>query len=157
MQTKAIQLYETDEDASRAKRYSRDRLKAMAINAAWGAVGLGLFAFTGTSARLKKNLQQSLLDGRLVRPTYVVAAMAGSAFFDVPVAYLTGYRLERRFELTKQPIAGWLRDRAVSSAVGIALAAPLLTGANEVMRRKPGSWWLWLSAASIPVSVVLSN
>jgi STE24 endopeptidase len=157
MANSPVQLYENDEDAARAKRYSHERLKAMAISATWGAAGLGLFAFTGASARLKEKLQQSMPDGRLVRSAYVASAMAGSATLEAPIAYLTSYRLERRYELTKQPIAGWIRDRAVSTAVGIALMTPILTGANEVMRRKPNNWWLWLSAASIPVSVVLSN
>jgi STE24 endopeptidase len=76
---------------------------------------------------------------------------------ELPVSYLTSYRLERTYELSKQPFSGWLRDRAVSLAVGVALSAPALTAANEVMRRRPKTWWIVLSAASIPVSVVLSN
>jgi STE24 endopeptidase len=157
MEDRIVQLYETDDEAARAKRYSRDRLKATVVNAVWGVSGLGLFAFSGGSAGLKKRLQHTLPNGRFARPSYVAIAITGSTLLELPVAYLAGYRIERRYELSKQPLSGWLRDRAVSTAVGIALSAPILTCANEVMRRRPRSWWLWLSAASIPVSVVLSN
>src|SRR5262245_9982349 len=153
----SFELYETSEEAERAKRYSRDRVAALAINTACGAAGLALFAFSGASVRLRQKLETVLPSRMLVRPVYVAAAMASSSLLELPVAYLTGYQLERRYDLTSQPAAGWLRDRAVSALVGIALATPLLTAANEVMRRKPQTWWLWFSAASIPISVVLSN
>jgi STE24 endopeptidase len=152
-----IKLYESEEEAKRAKRYSRERLKAMAISTVWSAVVVGAFALSGVSARLKQRLQTSFPDERFVRPAYVATAIAGSAALELPAAYLTGYRLEREYGLSKQPLNGWMRDRAISAAVGIAFSAPLLTGANEVMRRKPRYWWLWLSGASIPVSVLLSN
>jgi STE24 endopeptidase len=152
-----IKLYETEEEAKRAKRYSRERLRAMATSTVWSASVVGAFGFSGGSARLKRRLQAAFPNGRFVRPGYVATAIAGSAALELPAAYLTGYRLEHKYGLSKQPLKGWMRDRAISTAVGIAISAPLLTGANEVMRRKPRTWWLWLSGASIPVSVLLSN
>jgi STE24 endopeptidase len=157
MPDSAIALYENEQEAIRAKRYNRDRLRAAAVNAAWGAATEGSFALSGGSSALKRSLRARLPDSRFVRPAYVATVMAGSAIVELPIAYLTGYRLERRYELTRQSMRGWLRDRAVAALVGTMLAAPLMTAANEVMRRKPSTWWLWLSAASIPVSVVLSN
>lgn len=153
----SLQMYETKDEANRAKRYNRIRLATLAGKSAWSAVGLGLFAFTGNSTRLKKTLEAFSPETRLVRPAFIASVIAANWLWDLPVGHLAGHRVERKYGLTKQTSRGWLRDQSVGLGVGLALAVPALTGANEVMRRRPRDWWIVLSAATIPVSVVLSN
>ncbi len=150
-------LYENEEDASKAKRYSKTRLKALAAKTLWTIGGLSLFASTGASKSLKNKIEQSVPDPRLVKPTYVAAVIGASWLWDLPASYFTGLKIERKFELTKQSNSGWARDQAIGLGVEMALAVPALTVANEIMNRRPRDWWLILSAATIPVSVVLSN
>jgi STE24 endopeptidase len=152
-----VRIYESELEAARAKRYSRIRLATLAGSTAWTLAGLSLIAFTGASKRLKRKLELALPDERLVRPAFVASAIAASWSWNLPVAHFAGYRIEREYELTQQTPRGWLRDEVVSLGVGSVLSVPALTLANEVMRRRPRDWWIILSAATIPVSVVLSN
>ena len=144
-------------DVPKAKRYSRTRLAVLAGSTAWTVARLGWFAFSGRSARLRRSLDHAVPDRRLATPAYVAATALFSWLTSLPVGYLGGHMIERRFGLTKQSDRAWLGDQLKGLGVGLVLQVPLVTGAFAVIRRRPRDWWLVLSAVTVPLAVALSN
>jgi STE24 endopeptidase len=75
----------------------------------------------------------------------------------LPVAYLGGHEVERRFGLTRQSTRGWLGDQVKGLLLGVLLQTPLLTATYAIIRRRPRDWWLIIAGASVPLTVALSN
>ena len=144
-------------DVVKAKRYSRIRLAVLVASTCWSALGLVWFASDRRAARLKGVIRSRVPDPRLSGSGFILVASVLSWLWSLPVAYLGGYLVERRFGLSKQASRDWLADQAKGLAVGTALQAPLLSAAFAVIRRRPRDWWLVLSTAAVPLTVLLSN
>jgi STE24 endopeptidase len=108
-------------------------------------------------ARLRRAAEQAVPDPRLAAPAYFAATGALSWLTSLPLSYLGGHVVERRYGLTKQGRRGWLADQAKGLIVGLAFQVPLSTGAFAVIRRRPHDWWLILSGATVPLAVLGSN
>lgn len=90
-----------------------------------------------------------------LRPAAYFAALSlVSSAFDLPVSFVEGYALERRFGLSDQTRGGWLTDYAKSSVLSGALSAFLATLFGFVLRRAPRSWPLWASVGAFPLFVI---
>ncbi len=144
-------------DVEKAKRYSRTRLAVLLAGTAWSVARLSWFALSGQSTQLRRAMDAAVPDRRLAGPAYVAAATAFSWATSLPLAYLGGHRVERRFGLTKQSDRGWLGDQLKGFALGLVLQVPLVTGAFAVIRRRPRDWWAVLAGATVPLAVLLSN
>jgi Zn-dependent protease with chaperone function len=90
------------------------------------------------------------------RIALVALGLAGSALLEVPVDYVEGIALERRFGLSKQTDAAWLADYAKGSAVTIAIGLPLIELLAVTVARAPRLWPLLATAGSFPL-LVLAN
>jgi STE24 endopeptidase len=144
-------------DVAKAKRYSRTKLAVLLLSTLWSVARLAWFASDRRAARLKASIARGVPDGRLTAPAFFTVTMAFSWVSSLPVAYVAGYQVERRFGLTKQSTSGWLGDQAKALLLGLLLQTPLLTAAYAVMRRRPRDWWLIIAGASVPLTVALSN
>ena len=144
-------------DVARAKRYSRTKLAVMVASTLWSATRLAWFASDRRARRLRDSVARELPDNRLAAPAFFALTTVLSWLSGLPVAFLGGHVVERRFGLTKQSTGGWFGDQSKGLLLGILLQTPLLTAAYAVMRRRPRDWWLVLSGASVPLAVVLSN
>jgi STE24 endopeptidase len=144
-------------DVAKAKRYSRTRLVVLLLGTAGTVARLAWFAFSGRSARLRRAAAAVAPTPRLAPPAYVAAATLLSWLTSLPLAYLGGHRVERRFGLTKQSDRGWLGDQLKGLGLGLAFQVPLVTGAYAVIRRRPRDWWAILAGATVPLAVLLSN
>lgn len=143
-------------DLARAKRYSRTKLAASMAGSALSISRTLWFARSGRSARLRRWSDGVAPAPVLADATYVLAEGAASWLATLPIGYAAGYRIERHYDLTKQPPSRWLIDQLKSLAVGLALQVPLTVGAYRVIRRRPQDWWLILSGATVPLVVGLS-
>ena len=144
-------------DVARAKRYSRTRLAVLLASTLWSVARLVWFAADRRAARLSSLVATKAPDPRLTTPGFIAITTVFSWLSSLPVAFLGGYVVERRFGLTRQPMRGWLGDQAKGLVLAVALQVPLVSAAYLVMRRRPRDWWLVLSGASVPLAVVLSN
>jgi STE24 endopeptidase len=144
-------------DVAKAKRYSRTRLAALIASTVWTALGLIWFAVDRRASRLHGAIGRRVPDRRWAGPLFIAAASAFAWLSHLPAAYFGGYLVERRFELSKQPLRGWLADQIKALVVSTAVQTPLLSAAFVVIRRRPSDWWLVLSAAAVPLTVLLSN
>jgi STE24 endopeptidase len=144
-------------DAAKAKRYSRTKLVVLLLSTLWTVVRLAWFASDRRATWLKASIARGVPDRRLAAPAFFALTMVLSWLSSLPVAYLGGHEVERRFGLTKQSTGGWLGDQAKGLLLGVLLQTPLLTVAYAVIRRRPRDWWLIIAGASVPLTVALSN
>ncbi|MBW3632017.1 MAG: M48 family metallopeptidase [Chloroflexi bacterium] len=144
-------------DVAKAKRYSRTRLVVLIASTLWSVVRLAWFASDSRALRLKEAIDRLLPDRPLTAPVFIALTTALSWLSALPISYIGGHAVERRFGLTKQTASGWVEDQLKGLLVGVLLQTPLLTAAFAVIRRRTRDWWLILAAASVPLTVVLSN
>jgi STE24 endopeptidase len=144
-------------DLARAKRYSRTRLAVLALSTLWTVARLGWFANDRRAARLKEGIARRAPDARLNAAAFFAVVSALSWLLSLPIVYVGGYLVERRFGLTRQSPRGWLGDQVKGLLLGTAIQTPLLVAAYAVMRRRPRDWWLVLAAAAVPLTVLFSH
>jgi STE24 endopeptidase len=144
-------------DVAKAKRYSKIQLAMLAASTAWSIARLVWFADDRRAARLKQAIARRVPDRRLAGPVFLASASLLSWAASLPLAYVGGHLIERRFGLTKQSSRGWLGDRVKALVLSLAIQTPLLAAAFAVIRRRPRDWWLVLSGASVPLAVLFSN
>ena len=144
-------------DLARAKRYSRIRLVLLVVSTVWSLARLGWFVSDRRATRLKDAIDGSVPDRRLTAPAFFTVFALASWLTSLPLAFVSGHVVERRFGLTKQTSSGWLGDQVKALVLGMLLQTPLLTATFAVIRRRPRDWWLILSAAAVPFTVLLSN
>jgi STE24 endopeptidase len=75
------------------------------------------------------------------------------ALADLPVSFVQGYTLERRFGLSDQSRRAWLADYAKSTLIGAALSAFLGTLLGSAVRRAPRRWPWLAGAGALPLFV----
>ncbi len=142
-------------EQERAKRYASLRRRA---GYAKLALALGYLAFL-----LASGLSLTLRDWAAATANpwaqlalYLMVVSAAFGALSLPLDYLSGHALERRFGLTRQTAAGWLADYAKEGALGLAIGLLLAELTYALIRGFPASWW-WLSAAAfVAVSVLLA-
>ncbi len=144
-------------DIPKAKRYSRVRLGILLLGTAWSVGRMAWFGLGGRSARLRDVTRRGVPDERLATPAFVAAVAAGSWVSGLPVSYVGGHLVERRFGLTKQTSRGWFVDSLKGFLLGLVFEVPLTTAAFAVIRRRPRDGWAILAGAAVPFSVALSN
>jgi STE24 endopeptidase len=144
-------------DVKRAKRYSRARLAIMAANMAVTAAELAIFGMSGGSSRLQRLIRRRVQQPDFATAAYAAVTLTGAGLLAIPRGYLGGYLVERGFGLTKQAPADWLADRLKALGLSMALETPVLTAIYAAIRRRPRDWWLLLSAAAVPFTVLLVN
>lgn len=147
-------LWTDQRERERARRYHRVRRHIGYWVTGAALTRRLLFAGTGGSAALESALRRSLPSERLVAPAYVLTTATASFVLDLPVAFFTGHRFERAFGLTKQPGTDWLRQRLLGFAISSVVQVAGAWGLHLLVRRRPDDWWLVVSAAAVPASLL---
>lgn len=133
------------EDTARARRYHRCQL-VLSL--------LGLAAAVGYLLVLVETRAVVLLADRLARwraPWWLELAVAllvvagGYRLLTLPLAWLGGYWLPRRFGLLHQPFRRWLWDAAKAALLGGMLGLLAAEVVYALLRLTPW-WWLWAAA-----------
>src|SRR5918996_489164 len=84
-------------DVAKAKRYSRTKLAVLLLSTLWSVVRLVWFASDRRAARLRAKVANQLPDRRLAPAAFVALTTALSWLPSLPVAYVGGHEVERRF------------------------------------------------------------
>ncbi len=121
---------------------------------AYGIVELLLLLFLGISARLRDAAAGISKRPYVVAILYVILFTILSAILDFPLSYYGGYVVPHQFNLTHQTFAAWLGDEAKALAVGLVFSVIVIPPALLLIRRFK-RWWLVLSVAAIPLTVLL--
>lgn len=146
-----------DLDIPKAKRYSRTQLAMLLASTIWSVARLGAFAVSGRSGRLRRALDRALPNRQAGALAYLTLTTAFSWLSALPVADVTGHRVERQFGLTKQTMGGWFRDQVKGLGLAAAIQVPLTAGVFAVIRRRPRDWWVIVAGVAVPLSIVAST
>lgn len=144
------------ESAERAVRYSREKEWLWLISTIWG-LGFGVVSsLVGADSALLRAIDTRARRG-LRTPLFVLGWSAVEWAASLPLAFYSGYVVERRYGLTNQSRRAWVGEHAKGLAVGNAISVPALTGFYYIVRRWPRRWWLIISTLALPFTVLLAG
>jgi Zn-dependent protease with chaperone function len=140
----------------RALQYARD------WELFWlAAQGLGLLLpavllFTGLSAGLRNACARIARGGwfgtvALMAAGYVLIA----GLVMLPLDYVSDFVHEHAFGESRQSLAGWLSQEAISLAVKLVVAALFVWIPYAVIARSPRRWWLYAAISLVPVAFLV--
>jgi STE24 endopeptidase len=138
-----------------AQRYHRLQLWLGLATAALTTTYLLTLLVTGAAARLDRELGASTSIWWL-RLTLVAAVVGlGDSIVTLPLRWMRGFWLPRRFGLLHQPVGAWLLDRAKAAVLGggLGLAGVLVIYA---LLRVTAWWWLVAAIVFFVVGIALT-
>jgi len=133
--------------------YGATKRAVMIAGVARSLAGQAVAAFVFAD-RLPPGIRDS--DRPIVAAAYNALATLIEAVLDTPIDYAERYVLERRYGLSDQTVAEWLRERAKATALGMVLGMPVVTGLLWIARRFPKTWPLISSIAAVPLLTLLT-
>ena len=148
----------------KATRYHRLKRQAAIASVIWGVALLVALLATGLTLTLRSAAEAavaSIVPSAWAFPTavvvYCVALSLVNEVGSVPIAFYSGFLLERRYGLSNERFRGWLLDRAKSFAVGVALGCGGASLVYWQIRLWPERWWLFAGLAFALLIVALTN
>ncbi|MEP6593409.1 MAG: M48 family metalloprotease [Acidobacteriota bacterium] len=141
----------------KSSRYHRLRRRARVAAVALTVLFLALLLLTGASAAAAASIRAALPRPSLAVAVYALALAALQEALAFPLVCYRSFVLDRRYGLSSEPFASWLRDHAVASVLGTVLA---LAGAEVVylcLRWSPAWWWLPAAAAFSAAAAVMAK
>ena len=142
-------------DTNHAARYHRLSLwlaiGRLALTVAYLMVVLG----SGAAHRLAEAAARA--SSAPAAQVAIVAIVLGAvhAVLGLPLAWLGGFHLPRRFGLLHQPFGSWLLDRAKAAALGGVVALAGVEALYALLRATP-LWWLGMAALAFAFSIVVT-
>lgn len=139
----------------KATRYHRLKRRTSLLSLLWSVVFLGGLVLTGWNVSLR-DAAETLAPFAPVLG-YVFLLLLLNEAVALPLSFYSGFLVERRYELSNEPLGAWLRDQAKSFAIALMLggaAAALLYG---LIRMSPERWWLTAGLAFSLILVGLTN
>jgi Zn-dependent protease with chaperone function len=110
-----------------------------------------VFLVSGGSARLRDFAERLGRGSTYLSVTlYVVLALILLDLVGLPWRYYAGFVRLHAYGLSNQSIAKWLQDGVLSLAVDLATASALAWLPFWLIRRFPRTWWLWITAGTVP-------
>jgi STE24 endopeptidase len=112
---------------------------------------------SGWSVRIRAIAQAASPSDWLTVIIYMAIAGAILKAIDLPFSFYSGYILEHQFGLSRQSVAGWMKDQVKGLAIGVPLSIAAIELIYFLLRRYPDMWWVYTSAAFVAVMVVMAN
>jgi STE24 endopeptidase len=137
--------------AADERRYGMLRRRLMLAGLARSFASLGAVAYG-----LAPAFEREEREPRLRRLALLAGALALSAVAELPVDYVEGHVLERRYGLSKQTRGAWALDQAKSFGVSLAVSLVLLELLASAIERAPRSWPALATAGTFPL-LLLAN
>jgi STE24 endopeptidase len=136
-------------------RYHHLRLRLGIARGALGAVFLLAALVTGGAAVLAA-LASELTASPAAQIAIVAAALAvAHALLTLPLAWLAGWVLPRRYGVLHQPLRAWLGDRAKAAALAALVGLAGVEAIYALLRATP-LWWLAAAALAFVFAVALA-
>ena len=148
----------------KASRFHRLRRRAATAEAAWSVLLLTVLLATGALARLRdtglgasnsSHVPAFLLIAAFATCCGVAVALVHEVVA-LPLAFFTGYILERRYGLSRQTAGEWRRDHAKALALGLLFSGLSAGFVYLALTLFSDWWWLATTAGAVVVSVVLT-
>ena len=148
----------------KATRYHRLKRRASVASVTWNiALLTGLVA--GSLSHELRAAAQSLAgtigsnepSSMFVVAFYVVLLFLLNEIGSLPLAFYSGFLLERRYGLSNERLGGWVRDQLKLFAVGLLLAVSAASVVYACIRQRPADWWLPAGASFAVLIAGLTN
>lgn len=132
----------------KATRYHRLKRRSEVFALLWSAVCFSALLLSSAS-RWLATFATDIAGGSfwLAVPLVVLGLLVTHEIVGLPLAFLGGHRLERRYGLSHQPAAGWLADHLKATAIGFVLASGAALITYATMALWPAYWWAVAGAA----------
>jgi STE24 endopeptidase len=150
----------------RASRYHRLQRLATVASLLWrSALMVGLL-WTGLTLTLRSVAESIAVGGSSVASgfsrtativIYVWLLTLVNEIGGAPIAWYSGFFLERRYGLSNQRLAAWIRDQLKSRAIGVLLASGGALVLYGLIALSPPHWWLTAGAAFAAFNVGLTE
>jgi STE24 endopeptidase len=140
-----------------ARRYKHDNMKVGVASYVVSGILLAVLLFFKISPWLCGWLGSFTNSRLLVALLYFAAIFIVYTKINFPFSYVSGYRIEHKYNFSTQTIRAWLADEIKSFCVGFLLGLIVFEVVYAVTLHAASWWWLWLSLAMLGFSVVLAN
>jgi STE24 endopeptidase len=148
----------------KAARYHRLKRRIAVVSLAWSAFVLAGLLWTGSTLTLRSAAESAaarLSPRAWLEPAtvlfYVVFLSLLNEAGGVPIAFYSGWILERRYGLSTERLRGWVVDQLKAFLVGTALAAAGASIVYWLIRAAPHRWWLPAAALFALFMIVLAK
>jgi STE24 endopeptidase len=88
---------------------------------------------------------------------YVGLLMLINEIGGIPIAWYAGFLLERRYGLSTERLAAWLRDQVKALAIGLMLACTAASILYALIRWSPERWWAIAGVAFAAIIIGLTQ
>jgi len=143
------------DDMHEARTYHRWQLGLGVLRILLTAGYLAALLATGAAARLRDLLAAWTTHWWFAVPAAVIVLAAGHLLLTLPLGWLSGFELPRRYGLSHETLGQWLRDRGKAGLIGGGLATAGALVVYGLLRSTPW-WWLWAAAAFAVGGAVLA-
>ena len=137
---------ESPEPAHRVRAYHRWQLGISLLGLAVGIGYLGVLLATGVAGALGDALMRATPHWWLTVPALVLILAGAYRLITLPLLWVSGFWLPRRFGLSHQPVRDWVADVLKAVLVGSAIMVAAVEIIYALLRTTPW-WWLWSAAA----------
>lgn len=147
----------------KSSRYQRLKRQVSVVSVVWTIVLFAGLLASGTSRTLRDTADRWVGAGAgpghasAEVAVYVILLSLLNEVGGFPLALYSGFFLERRYGLSHERFARWLRDQAKSFAIGVVFACVGAVAVYALMRVYPARWWLAAGALFAAVVVALAN
>jgi STE24 endopeptidase len=148
----------------KATRFHRLRRRTAILAAGWSVLFLVYALTSGWSAGLRdtalRQIDASFCPQGLRAPaiaSYIaVVLLLAHQVVAFPLAFVAGFWLERKYELSRQSVGEWCLDHVKAVAIAIIFGAPAAGSVYLTIVLWPDRWWIAATAGAVIVSVMLT-
>jgi STE24 endopeptidase len=137
----------------KAREYSRLLRRGSFIELGIGLVLLLALLFTPASTTLASLLAFPFPWSAAL---YLLTLAAGYGVIMAPLSYYYGFLLPHRYGLSKQYLAGWLRDKIKAVGLELLLGLCLIIIVYWLIGHLPSLWWLVAAVIMFLVTLILT-
>jgi STE24 endopeptidase len=147
------------EDLERAVAYTRGGHWLLLWGAVVGVVVAWIIIRTGVLSGIRDRLERRRKRPKLVSLVVGVVWLLMGFVLGLPWAIYQGWWRETQYGLTEQPLAGWLGEAVLSTAISTVFAGLLIVGLYFIIRHARRLWWAWgagLTAVAVVFMLIVS-
>lgn len=113
----------------------------------WGAIVSIVVAWiiirTGVLSGIRDRLERRRKRPKLVSLAVAVAYLLMSFVLTLPWSIYQGWWREKQYELTSQPLTGWLTEALIGTALSVVFMGLLIVALYFIIRHARRLWWAW--------------
>ncbi len=147
------------EDLERAVAYTRGGHWLLLWGAIVSIVVAWIIIRTGVLSGIRNRLERRRRRPKLVSLVVGVVYLLLSFVLTLPWAIYESWWRETQYGLTSQPLAGWLGEAALGTAISTVFAGLLIVGLYFIIRHARRLWWAWgagLTALAVVFMLIVS-